>query len=391
MTPRAATITILLMLAATTARSEFTPRGTEDRVTVASDQAGLTPVQSAILRLATVGSSLWDEVGQPVEVSLAGGSFMMGTNAPSYSLPRVVPPIAKIAIRDGAQTTDVTLAVLRAFPKLTDLSLPSARVTDAGLTQLNALTQLTRLDLSYTAVTDQGLAALMELRRLRELQLKNTQITTYRPLANFPEITALNLESTKVGDEEIGILRDLPKLATLQLRGTRVTAAGLRVLAGKSSLVELSFTGGRLTEALVDLLRTFPNLQHLDLAIHGRLDQAAMQRLRELSCLRSLVLGGNSDLNDDRLAGLAELPGLTVLWIPHTPVTDAGLAHLSGLKSLADLGLDGTAVSDAGLAQLAKIKSLKNIWLWSTQVTQTGVHEFRRQRPDIHVACPDGW
>ena len=90
--------------------------GWEDRVAVTRNQAGLTPIQQAILQVAKLGVHLWDDSGNPVEVSLAGGGGFLGTNEPTYDLPRVLPSIAKIEIHDGAQTTDETLAVLRAFP-----------------------------------------------------------------------------------------------------------------------------------------------------------------------------------------------------------------------------------------------------------------------------------
>jgi len=49
------------------------------------------------------------------------------------------------------------------------------------------------------------------------------------------------------------------------------------------------------------------------------------------------------------------LAGLQELWLPSTPVTDAGLDHLHGLAGLQYLQLGDTQVTDAGVAKLRKV------------------------------------
>jgi hypothetical protein len=79
-----------------------------------------------------------------------------------------------------------------------------------------------------------------------------------------------------------------------------------------------------------------------------------------------------SDLSD---SGLARLRGLDVrqLVLFNTNVTDAGARHLRGITSLRVLILDGTLVGDDGMAQIATLPKLEELSVSRTNVTDVGV------------------
>jgi Leucine-rich repeat (LRR) protein len=52
------------------------------------------------------------------------------------------------------------------------------------------------------------------------------------------------------------------------------------------------------------------------------------------------------------LENLQGLTQLSILWLDHTAVTDAGLEHLKGLTQLQTLDLSGTNVTDEGVKKL---------------------------------------
>ena len=69
-----------------------------------------------------------------------------------------------------------------------------------------------------------------------------------------------------------------------------------------------------------------------------------------------------SEISDDALAHLANLPYLKRLHLGHTQVTAAGLRHLVGLKNLADLDLSGSqVVLEDAIVHLKKLTGLR--WL----------------------------
>lgn len=71
-------------------------------------------------------------------------------------------------------------------------------------------------------------------------------------------------------------------------------------------------------------------------------------RLRNL---RKLVLK-NCQVNDARLANLADLGELRVLSLANSPVSDSGIDHIAGLPNLRALDLQGTKISRKGITRL---------------------------------------
>jgi hypothetical protein len=129
-----------------------------------------------------------------------------------------------------------------------------------------------------------------------------------------------------------------------------------------------------------------------------------------LSGVRKLNLG-RTQISDDALACLQELPQLEVLWLQFTtvgdaglehvaalpglqsldlrdvPISDAGLVHIGKLGRLDLLDLSGTGVTDAGLVHLHGLRNLQSLSLHGTAVTEAGLRRLHRALPrcQIHV------
>ena len=88
---------------------------------------------------------------------------------------------------------------------------------------------------------------------------------------------------------------------------------------------------------------------------------------------------------DPLLDVLARLPGLQVLVLNGTRVTDTGLAYLGSMMSLQKLYLLGTKVTDTGLKELKELKGLRELNLGDTKVTDAGVKELQAALPGVEI------
>jgi len=93
----------------------------------------------------------------------------------------------------------------------------------------------------------------------------------------------------------------------------------------------------------------------------------------------------NTQITDEALKYVSDLPRLTRLNLNNTKVTDAGIKHLTSLENLTYLNLYGTEVGDGAVKDLAKIKSLEKVFLWKTKVTDKGVKQLEKQLPEAQV------
>jgi hypothetical protein len=80
-------------------------------------------------------------------------------------------------VHHRGRASDATLALLRHFGQLQELSLDGADVTDDGLSALRDLRSLRRLNLSRTRLTDGGLGHLRGLSALERIDLRGTRVT----------------------------------------------------------------------------------------------------------------------------------------------------------------------------------------------------------------------
>jgi predicted negative regulator of RcsB-dependent stress response len=104
-----------------------------------------------------------------------------------------------------------------------------------------------------------------------------------------------------------------------------------------------------------------------------------------IGTVESVDFWNPSQVTDDDVAHLAQLPRLKHLNLTDTQVTDAGLKHLAGLKDLSGLTLDNTQVTDAGLVHLAGLKGLRHLNVYRTLVTDAGALELQESLPNCRI------
>jgi hypothetical protein len=103
----------------------------------------------------------------------------------------------------------------------------------------------------------------------------------------------------------------------------------------------------------------------------------------ELACLRGLADLEELSLNetnvtDDGMRYLEDMPSLRYLFLNHTRISSAGLAHIKGLRNLESLSLVNTDVGDEGMKYLAELSHLEYLDVCRTRVTDDAIPHIKQ-------------
>jgi internalin A len=180
-------------------------------------------------------------------------------------------------------------------------------------------------------------------------------------------VVGVSLTNAKVTDAALKELAPLNNLRKLELDGNEITGAGLKHLAPLEKLEELDLSRTSVGDAGLKELAPFRELRSLDLW-NAQVTDAGLKHLSALTKLRSLNLW-NAQVTDAGLKDLAPLKGLQSLNLTNTQVTDAGLKELAPLEDLRNLDLSGTRVTDAGLKEVVRHKRLESLSLTNARGT----------------------
>ncbi|MBS0210496.1 MAG: hypothetical protein JSS27_16250 [Planctomycetes bacterium] len=102
-------------------------------------------------------------------------------------------------------------------------------------------------------------------------------------------------------------------------------------------------------------------------------------------------------VGNEQLKQLSTMPGVRVLQIAGSGVTDAGLIYLKKLGELEELHLVGSEITDAGLAELAEIGTLKRLFIVSGGISDKGVDALLKMKNLQMLSLPwaqisaEGW
>ena len=141
---------------------------------------------------------------------------------------------------------------------------------------------------------------------------------------------------------------------------------------------DVDFTNsGFLTDDRLSKIVRLPGIRLLNLE-NTRISDTGLAHLRDLQWLEVLDLS-RTRINGTGFVEFAALDALQVLHLNGTHIDDDSLAHLTALTSLAELHLQGTRITDAGLAalNLPDMVHLKEIGLSRTLVTDQGLAHLR--------------
>jgi hypothetical protein len=212
-------------------------------------------------------------------------------------------------------------------------------------------------------------------------EVRALHLTIQPLLGHFIQLTGDATLSVKVMEQFL-TAEQRPKLRALQ----EISRMGGQVQtwqSGSPEGLEIFLRGTNLPDQGLAILSELPNVVvlHLD---GTRGTDAAMAQLSGLADLRRLRLH-DSSVTDAGLLHVREMMKLESLSLNNTRVTDSGLAHLRKLSRLSGLSLDKTQVSDTGLAHLTGLAKLELLSLRSTQVTDAGIAELRDALPRTQI------
>jgi hypothetical protein len=268
------------------------------------------------------------------------------------------------------EVTDAGIAHLRELTSLRKLTIYGSQMTGAGLSALAPLTNLQEIYLlGCDNVTDDGMAHLARITSLRKLGIDQSELLTNTGMAelrSLPNLETLTLAFTAATtDTVLEPLESLPSLRHLELTyWQRPGNGGLQYLAGFERLESLVLNGNEgLTDA--DMSQLPPLAQLKSLFIHGsRFTEAALENLDKFPNLQELHLAGGGESTARSMAHLQQLPKLTRLSILGDlfGLTDEGLAVIGKLSSLRSLQLTACKkLTDGGIASLAELSDLEEL------------------------------
>ncbi|MBI1314457.1 hypothetical protein GC176_24455 [bacterium] len=177
----------------------------------------------------------------------------------------------------------------------------------------------------------------------------------------LPNPTQLVAEFKRLASHQIGDA-DLRKLVDVPEAAAQITAIDLR---GNTDA---------LTDAGLQLISEFPNLQALN-AAGRKLSAELISAIGEKTSLRELDLTGSpiDPIIANSLSGLSHLQNIH---LDETASGDSAAAAVSSLP-IEVLSLNGTPLTDAGLQEIGKIKTLKELSVARTQVTGIGFRALK--------------
>jgi Leucine-rich repeat (LRR) protein len=294
---------------------------------------------------------------------------------------------ADVNVLDAGALTDELLAELVQVDRMTSLALTlNTNLTDEGLAHLKKAKGLTELRVELcTRVTAAGVKHVAALERLTRLSITLflADDDWINPVAGMTNLVALRLDGCQLSDAQLGRLATLKNLKELSLaRNNRLSASGLAKLAPLSKLESLDVTALPLSDADLDVLKQWPNLnrlvlkdtkltdaglprvarakglRHLDLT-NTKVAGTGFEAVGQLADLEVLILSGTAVAGEgfDHLGKLTKLKQIGLRRLPK--LTGEGLDHLAKCPDLTTLDLSQTGLGDAGLAKVGKLKQLK--------------------------------
>jgi hypothetical protein len=231
------------------------------------------------------------------------------------------PPIVE-RIRKNVAANDPTTWEAQEIEQLSSLealNLSGCAVTSAGLKTLTELKSLQTLDLSRTAITDKSLKELKNLKNLRLLDLSGTRVSAVglQELKELKNLRTLYFRITYNGVDPSGIgvtddvLRSLREIGLLHVLAQAKASHGKRP-STVADVVELDFWRSNITDAGLQELKAFENLQTLKYWLRR---DASFKELRELKNLRALGLRGGWMVTDENLNELKEVKNLKTIYL----------------------------------------------------------------------------
>ena len=269
---------------------------------------------------------------------------------------------------------DDDLASFTRLEKLDKLHVDGSPITSAGIEQVARMTNLEELTLkNCPALADADFTPLARLVRLRDLTIwPRPPIGDDARPADWS--TAANRDQLPWGDAIARVAARLPELQTLRLE-MPIRHEALQALVESGNLLSLSLELDEVNDESLALVGRLTRLRHLHLRGRGKLSDAGLAHLGNLTGLIEVQLPG-AGITDGGLLLLAGLDALHSLGLPGSEITGSALAHCQRWKNLNSLSLASSPFGDEGCRHLAKFRQLRELDLSGTRVTGAGLAEL---------------
>ncbi len=182
-------------------------------------------------------------------------------------------------------------------------------------------------------------------------------------------------------DADMPKLRNLNSLETLIFNTSGITSRGLEHVKHLPRLKRLdlirSYVAG-------DGFRVVAEMKRLKTLNVNGIENDELAHLSSMTGLTSLTIASKL-ISDAGLEHLAKLKNLETLSITSGPITGAGLVHLKGMDKLRSLVLNDTAIGDNGLVHLEELASLRVLQLSDTNVSDPGMQSLARLTGLTHL------
>lgn len=228
---------------------------------------------------------------------------------------------------------DLTIRVPSKDGKLGDVT-KSTRIKAQGKITIPKNCQLV-LTLSYFGAEhleyiDQFDAAQMGDISAAKLELTDEQMVH---LKKFKNLFRLNLDSTLVTDKSMPIIGTFRKLNELRLSTTDITGSGFDLLDGMP-LLTLNLDGMNLKPGNLAKIKSLPKYAAAINCSRTHLTAADLAFIGKCENLVSLVINGNTQLDDETAKCLAKLKKLDNINLADTAMTEKSLPILLKLPNL---------------------------------------------------------
>jgi serine/threonine-protein kinase len=171
---------------------------------------------------------------------------------------------------------------------------------------------------------------------------ENRLVPTEQIIQQLPKLTQEERDDTKVSFDA----KYTPNAICLDYRDYKFSPKGFAWISEMRNVHQLILTNTPTTDAMLD-------------------------SLSKMSVLKELYLDG-TEITDTGVKKLVHLP-LNVLDLSHTNISDQSLAYLKQMPQLTTLKLDATRIDDRGLREVSEMKQLYHLSLCGTRITDTGI------------------
>lgn len=290
----------------------------------------------------------------------------------------------KLICTGNTLVKDADLKELATQTTLTDLRLSSSSdVKGSGLAYLVGL-PLERLLLSHTGLDDSGLFYISQMRHLTYLDISGCQKVGTRALGLLSAIPLhrLYVARSDIDDDNLVGISAIQTLTMLDLaENHKITAVGIKSLENLPKLVDVEFSCDSWETPEFEALSNLKHLQKITLGSERTKNASDLVLFKKVPDLYIVGFYGTC-LPSGFTSRLKEYPKLRDLYLRSTNITDDDLTGIANIPTLQSVYFYENFITDEGLKVLSKNKKLRHLrFKLCRLVTQEGLDQLRRLMP----------